>query len=75
MNYDISIGSTVKLLWWRFNEIREGVIKDIFFEKYLTGYKTVVKVEFYMEKSNYWCLETYYVNDFFDAIKGARKNE
>jgi len=71
MNNDIKIGSTVQLLYWRDKEVHDFVVTDIFFERYLTDYKTVVKVKYYSDKSDCWFIETYFVNDFFEAMNKA----
>ena len=68
MNNDIKIGSTVKLLYWKDKKVHDFVITDIFFERYLCDYKTVVKAKYYSQKSDFWWVETYYINDFFDAL-------
>ena len=75
MNNDIKIGSTVKLLYWKDKEVHDFVITDIFFELYLFDYKTVVRAKYYSEKSDFWFVETYYINDFFDALMKAKEAE
>ena len=75
MNNDIKIGSTVKLLYWKDKEVHDFVITDIFFERYLFDYKTVVRAKYYSEKSDFWFVETYYINDFFDALMKAKEAE
>ena len=75
MDTDIKIGSKVKLLYWRHNEVVEGEVVEIFFERYLFDYKTIVKVEFYVKSFDCWVIETYYINDFFEAIKKAQETE
>ena len=73
MNNDIKIGSTVKLFHWRTSEVCEGEVSNIFFERYLFDYKTRVQVEFYVKSYDCWVLETYYVNDFFEAINKTKE--
>lgn len=73
MSNDIKIGSTVQLLYWKHNEVVEGEVIDIFFERYLFDYKTRVKVKFYVKSFDCWVLETYYVNDFFEAMNKAKE--
>lgn len=73
MNNDIKIGSTVQLLYWKDKKVYDFVVRDIFFERYLTDYKTVVKAKYYSEKGNCSFVETYYVNDFFDALRKAKE--
>lgn len=73
MNNDIKIGSTVQLLYWKDKKVHDFVITDIFFERYLFDYKTIVKAKYYSEKSEFWFEETYYINDFFDALHKAKE--
>jgi len=73
MSNDIKIGSTVKLFYWRDKKVHDFVVRDIFFERYLTDYKTVVKAKYYSEKADCSFVETYFVNDFFDAMKKAKE--
>lgn len=72
---DLRIGSKVKLLYWRHNEVTEGEIVGIFFERYLFDYKTRVEVKFYVKSFDCWVIEKYNVNDFFDAINKANDLE
>ena len=72
MNNDIKIGSTVQLLYWKDKEVHDFVVTDIFFERYLFDHKTVVKAKYYSEKSDFWFVETYYINDFFEAMNKAK---
>jgi len=73
MNNDIKIGSTVKLLYWKDKEVHDFVITDIFFERYLFDWKTVVRAKYYSEKSDFWFVETYYINDFFESLLKAKE--
>lgn len=73
MSNDIKIGSTVQLLYWKDKKVHDFVVTDIFFERYLFDYKTVVKAKYYSKRSDCWFIETYYVNDFFDAMKKAKE--
>lgn len=73
MNNDIKIGSTVQLLYWKDKKVHDFVITDIFFERYLFDYKTIVEAKYYSEKSEIWFIETYYINDFFDALRKAKE--
>lgn len=75
MNSDIKIGSTVQLLYWKDKKVHDFVVTDIFFERYLFDYKTIVEAKYYSEKSDIWWVETYYINDFFDAMKKAKEAE
>lgn len=70
-NGEIKIGSSVKLLYWKDNEIHDFIITDIFFEAYTSGYKTIVKAKRYSEKSDCWFTENYFLNDFFKAMADA----
>ena len=72
MNNDIKIGSTVKLLYWKDNKVHDFVIIDIFFERYLSDYKTIVKARYYSDKDCSF-VETYYINDFFEAMNKAKE--
>lgn len=73
MDHDIRIGSTVQLLYWRDKEVHDFVVTDIFFERYLTDYKTIVKAKYRSKHFDRWFVETYYVNDFFEAMKKAKE--
>ena len=73
MNNDIKIGSTVQLLYLKDKKVRDFVITDIFFEKYISGFKTIVKAKYYSQKCECWFEETYYINDFFDALRKAKE--
>ena len=75
MDNDIKIGSTVQLLYWQDKKVHDFVITDIFFERYLFDWKTRVKAKYYSERAECWFIETYYINDFFDAMKKARSEE
>lgn len=75
MNNDIKIGSTVKLFYWRDKEVHDFVVRDIYFERYLTDYKTIVKAKYYSEKADCSFVETYFVNDFFEAMNKAKEAE
>ena len=68
---EIKIGTTVQLLYWKDNKIHDFIITDIFFEAYVSGYKTIVKAKYYSEKSDCWFTNTYFVNDFFKAMADA----
>ena len=68
---EIKIGTTVKLLYWKDNKIHDFTITDIFFEAYVSGYKTVIKAKYYSEKSDCYFTETYFSNDFFGALADA----
>lgn len=70
---DIRIGSKINL-YWKHNEVVEGEIFDIFFERYLFDYKTKVKVKFYVKSYGCWVCETYYINDFFEAMKKVMRS-
>lgn len=72
---DIKLGSKVKLLYWRHKEVVEGEVVDIYLERYLFDYKTLLKVEFFVPSFDCWVIETYYINDFIEAMKNAMKLE
>ena len=73
MENDIKIGSKVKLLYWRNNELVDGEVVEILLERYLFDYKTIVKVEFYVKSFGCWVIESYYINDFIEAMKKAQE--
>jgi hypothetical protein len=73
MSKDIKIGSTVQLLYWKDNEVHDFVITDIFFERYLFDWKTVIKAKYYSQKSDFWFIEIYYINDFFESLLKAKE--
>ena len=68
-NGDIKVGSVVKLLYWKDNKVHDFTITDIYFERYISGIKTIVKAKYYSEKVEFWCSETFFANDFFKAMK------
>lgn len=68
---EIKIGKLVKLLYWKDNKIHDFTITDIFFEAYVSGYKTIIKAKYYSEKSHCYFTETYFSNDFFKAMTDA----
>lgn len=68
---EIKIGTIVKLLYWKDNKIHDFTITDIYFEAYVSGYKTIVKAKYYSEKSDCYFTETYFSNDFFGALADA----
>ena len=70
---NIKIGSSVQLLYWKDKKVPDFVIIDIFIEQYLFDYKTVVKAKYYSQKSDFWFTETYFVNDFFEAMNKAKE--
>ena len=70
---DIKIGNTVQLLYWKDKKVHDFVITDIFFERYLFDYKTIVKAKYYSQKADCWFIETYFVNDFFEAMNKAKE--
>ena len=69
---DIKIGSKVELLYWQDKQVHTFEIVDIYFEAYISGYKTVVKAKYYSERSECWFVETYYINDFFKFMEQAK---
>ena len=72
---DIKIGNTVKLMYWKNNKIYDFVIVDIFFEAYVSGYKTIIKAKYYSKECDCWFVETYFINDFFKALEKAREEK
>lgn len=72
MNKDIKIGSTVQLLYWKDKEVHDFVITDIYFEQFLTGYRTRIKAKYYSKNSDCWFTETYFISSFFEAMKKAK---
>ena len=70
---EIKIGSIVKLLYWKDKEVHDFTITDIYFERYISDFKTVVKAKYYSEKSDCYFIETYFSNDFFRAMADATR--
>lgn len=68
---EIKTGTVVQLLYWKDNKIHDFTITDIFFEAYVSGYKTIIKAKYYSEKSDCYFTETYFSNDFFKAMANA----
>ena len=68
---EIRLGTVVQLLYWKDNKIHDFTITDIFFEAYVSGYKTIIKAKYYSEKSDCYFTETYFSNDFFKAMADA----
>ena len=66
---DIKIGSVVKLLYGQDKKVHEFTITDIYFERYISDYKTIVKAKYYSEKGECWHSDTFFSNDFFKAMK------
>ena len=75
MNDDIKIGSTIQLLYWRDKKVHDFIVTDIFFERYITDYKTVVKAKYYSKNSDCWFTETYFISSFFEAMNKAKDYE
>lgn len=66
---DIKVGSVVKLLYWKDKKVHDFTITDIYFEQYISDYKTIVKAKYYSEDAECWFMETFFSNDFFKAMK------
>lgn len=67
---DIKIGSIVKLRRSKYkrDEIITYEVVDIFFEAYMGGFKTVIKVKDIVEEGEIAIVYTFYVNDFFEKL-------
>lgn len=70
--YKIKIGSVVPLVG-KNGEVNNYKIIDIFLEKYISGYKTVIQAS-YQYSGAEW-VESFYVNDFINRMNEARKSE
>lgn len=68
---EIRIGSIVNLWHWRSNTVKEFEVTDIFFERYISGFKTIVKAKYYSPKCECWFEETFFDNDFFKYAEKA----
>ena len=66
---DIKIGSVVKLLYWKDKKVHDFTVSDIYFERYISDFKTIVKAKYYSEETECWHIETFFSNDFFEAWK------
>ena len=44
-NFNLRIGNTVNLFYWRKQKVIEFTITDIFLEGYVSGYKTIIKTK------------------------------
>jgi hypothetical protein len=75
MSTYIKIGSTVQLLYWRDQKVHDFVVTDIYFKHYVDDYKTVIKTAYYSKNSDCLFIETYDVNDFFEAMNKAKEIE
>ena len=72
---EIRAGSIVKLFYWQDKKIHDFTVTDIYFEHYVSDYKTIVKAKYYSEKAGYWFSETFFSNDFIKWMTEAKKME
>ena len=69
---EIKIGSVVKLLYWKDKKVHDFTITDIYFERHISDFKTIVKAKYYSEKAECWYSETFFASEFFaDMRKGG----
>ena len=77
--YDIKIGSRVKIRRTKYKRDENGnctdvgeiityEVVDIFFEAYVNGFKTVIKVKDIVEEGEIAIVYTFYANDFFKKL-------
>lgn len=77
--YDIKIGSRVKIRRSKYKRDENGKcidvgeivtyeVVDIFFEAYMGGFKTVIKVKDIVGEGEIAIVYTFYVNDFFEKL-------
>ena len=69
---DIKIGSKVELLFWKDKQVHTFEVTDIYFEAYISGYKTVVIAKYYNEKYDLWVIDKFYSIDFVNYMKQAK---
>ena len=68
---EIKVGSVVKLLYWQDRKVHDFTVTDIYIERYISNYKTIVKAKYYSEDADCWYSETFFANDFIKAMKGG----
>lgn len=73
MVWNIRINDTVKILYWKNNEVMDFTITDILLEKYVGGYKTIIRAKYYSENAECWFLESFFANDFIKAMNDAEE--
>ena len=66
---EIKIGSVVKLLYGIDKKVHDFTITDIYFERYISGFKTIVKAKYYSEETECWHSDTFFSNDFIKAME------
>lgn len=69
MNDIIKVGSVVKLLYWCDKKVHDFTVTDIYFERYISGFKTIVKAKYYSEETECWHSDTFFSNDFIKAME------
>ena len=69
--FNLRIGNAVNLFYWRKQKVIEFTITDIFLEGYVSGYKSIIKAEYYSDDAECWYSETFFVNDFIKAMNEA----
>ena len=69
---EIKIGSVVKLLYWQDRKVHDFTITDIYFERYISNFKTIVKAKYYEEDDEYWHSDTFFSNDFIKAMEAVQ---
>ena len=72
---EIKVGSVVKLLYWCDKKVHDFTVTDIYFERYISDYKTIVKAKYYSEEAGCWFSETFFSNDFIKAMEEGAKCE
>ena len=68
---EIKVGSVVKLLYWSDKKVHDFTITDIYFERYISDFKTIVKAKYYSEAAECWYSETFFASEFFELMKGS----
>lgn len=68
--YKIQIGDAMFEASKMYNKVIQHTILDIYFEKYVTGYKTVVVTESYLGKQTKYASD---VCNWYDSLKEAEE--
>lgn len=71
----IKAGSVVRLLYWKDQKVYNFLVNDIYLEPYINGFKTIIKAAYYSDKSGCFVLETFFANDFFQAMSKAKEQD
>ena len=72
---EIKVGSVVKLLYWQDKKVHDFTVTDIYFEHYVSNWKTIVKAKYYSEKAECWFSDTFFSNDFIKYVTEAKNRE